>query len=317
MKRLAALLATVGVVSGMVSAQTRGARTVPGVGDRIMTVTRTSAWRLVRSIPVGFRTFHPQGMVKLGNMFYVSSVEVSAPTERLTPPQGAVDRTPGAGIGRIFQFDDAGKLVATARIGDGSAYHPGGMDYDGRNLWVPVAEYRPDSRSVIYRVNPATLEATEVLRVADHIGAVAYNSTDRTLHGVSWGSRRFYRWRTGPTGLVLNPGAPLASIRTVNPSHYIDYQDCHYVGGRRMLCGGVADYRQKPEGASFRLGGLDLVNLTDGRPVHQVPVPVVAPSGRPMTQNPFWAEASDTGLRVWFMPDDDTSTLFEYEVTAP
>jgi len=24
-------------------------------------------------------------------------------------------------------------------------YHPGGIDFDGVNIWVPVAEYRPDS----------------------------------------------------------------------------------------------------------------------------------------------------------------------------
>ena len=42
-------------------------------------------------------------------------------------------------------------------------YHPGGIDYDGRHIWVPVAEYRPNSRSIIYRVpvtqNPVWVEA--------------------------------------------------------------------------------------------------------------------------------------------------------------
>ena len=32
-----------------------------------------------------------------------------------------------------------------------------------------------------------------------------------------------------------------------------------------------------------------------------------------MTQNPFFVEAADTGLRAYFMPDDDKSTLFIYE----
>jgi hypothetical protein len=43
---------------------------------------------------------------------------------------------------------------------------------ESTHIWVPVAEYRPDSRSIVYRVDPATLEATEVLRFADHIGGI-------------------------------------------------------------------------------------------------------------------------------------------------
>jgi hypothetical protein len=33
-----------------------------------------------------------------------------------------------------------------------------------------------------------------------------------------------------------------------------------------------------------------------------------------MTQNPAWFEPTLTGLRAWFMPDDDESTLYVYEV---
>ena len=33
-------------------------------------------------------------------------------------------------------------------------YHPGGIDYDGRHIWVSVAEYRPNSRSIVYRIDP-------------------------------------------------------------------------------------------------------------------------------------------------------------------
>ena len=46
-------------------------------------------------------------------------------------------------------------------------YHPGGIDYDGDDIWVPVAEYRPNSRSIVYRVDPETMKATEVFRFAD------------------------------------------------------------------------------------------------------------------------------------------------------
>jgi hypothetical protein len=193
-------------------------------------------------------------------------------------------------------------------------YHPGGIDYDGRSLWVPVAEYRPNSRSIVYRVDPAAMTASEVLRFGDHIGGIVHNTDDATLHGVSWGSRRFYRWTLGTDGRVTNAKLPPAKLRTRNPSHYVDYQDCKYAGRRRMLCTGVTEMRATPGAAPFRLGGIELVDLRDGRPLHQVPVLLWTPGGLDMTHNPTWFESSAAGLRGYFLPDDDTSTLYVYEV---
>jgi len=33
-----------------------------------------------------------------------------------------------------------------------------------------------------------------------------------------------------------------------------------------------------------------------------------------MTHNPVWIEATANGLRAYFMPEDDTSTLYIYDV---
>jgi hypothetical protein len=193
-------------------------------------------------------------------------------------------------------------------------YHPGGIDYDGHHLWVPVAEYRPDSRAIIYRVDPNTMKADEVFRFADHIGAIVYNTDDRTLHGVSWGSRRFYRWTLAEDGKVTNAATPPEQLRTLNPSHYVDYQDCKYAGARRMLCTGVTEIRQTPAAAPFRLGGMDLVDLVESRPLHQVPVLLWTAGGFDMTHNPVWVEASASGLRAYFMPEDDQSAIYVYDV---
>ena len=38
-----------------------------------------------------------------------------------------------------------------------------------------------------------------MFRFADHIGGIVHNTDDNTLHGVSWGSRRFYRWTLDAT----------------------------------------------------------------------------------------------------------------------
>src|SRR5262245_33041790 len=262
------------------------------VAERVMKLTRESQWTLVASVPIRFRTWHPQGMVKVGDTYFVSAVEVH-------------DRAAGKGVGHLFKIDKDGGLVSELKLGEGSIYHPGGIDYDGASIWVPVAEYRPDSRAIVYRVDPATMTATEMLRVADHIGAIVHNTDDRTLHGVSWGSRRFYRWTLGRDGKVTNAGAAPESLRTLNSSHYIDYQDCKYVGGRRMVCTGLADLRQSPDTPPFHLGGIDLIDLADGRPLHQAPVLLWTRHGLDMTHTPVWSEPGASGLRADFMHDDD------------
>jgi hypothetical protein len=285
------LIAIFAAAAIVVSAVQQDARSI--VAERVRSLTRSSHWTLVASVPVTFRTFHPQGMVKIGESVFVSSVEV-------------IDRDAGKGVGRLFKMDMSGHLAGELNLGEGAIYHPGGIDYDGRSIWVPVAEYRPDSRSIVYRVDPGTMKAEEVFRVDDHIGAIVHDTDESTLHGVSWGSRRFYRWTE--RGAVTR--------RSLNTSHYLDYQDCKYVGSHQMLCTGVTEIRSAPGGPLFRLGGLELVDLGDVRPLHQVPVLLWTASGLDMTHNPVWIEPSDAGLRGYFMPEDDRSTLYIYDVDA-
>jgi hypothetical protein len=284
------------------------------VTERVLGLTRDSVWTRVADVPMRFRTFHPQGMVKIGDTLYVSSVEVRSAPKRYPAPIGGHDRDAGEGTGHLFKIDMTGQLLADLTFGEGGVYHPGGIDYDGTSIWVPVSEYRPESRAIIYRVDPDAMRATEAFRFADHIGAIVHDTDARTLHGASWGSRRFYRWNLDRHGRVTNAGSP---VRTVNPSHYIDYQDCKYATAGRMLCSGVAELRQSPSSPAFRLGGLDLIDLDDGRPLHQVPVPLWTAGGVDMTHNPVWMEPSAAGLRAYFMPEDDSSTLYIYDVRFP
>ncbi len=285
------------------------------VATRVTALTRASTWTQVSATPVGFDTHHPQGMVKLGDLLLVSSVEVTTPTMRFPQPVDGLDRDAGAGVGHLFTMTLDGRRLADIVLGEGSIFHPGGLDYDGAHLWVAVAEYRPNSRSIIYRVDPTTLTAVAVLRVADHLGAIVHDTDARALYGVSWGSRRVYRWTLDARGAVTNARAPLESIRTLNPSHYVDYQDCKYAGARRMLCSGVAESRTA-SGAALALGGPHPARLDDGRPLHQVPLLLWTPSGMSLTRNPVFLEPTPNGLRGYFMPEDNVSTLYVYDVTA-
>jgi hypothetical protein len=294
------------------------------VADLVQGLTRETVWNLVESVPMKFTTFHPQGLVKIGDTLFVSSVEVKVRTRRFAQPIDGYDRDAGEGIGHLFKADRQGNLLAELTLGEGAIYHPGGIDYDGRYIWVPVTEYRPNSRSIIYRVDPATMKAEEVFRFGDSIGGMVHDTDDRSLHGVSWGSRRFYRWTLDAGGKVTNAAVPPEQLRTLNTSHYLDYQDCKYAGGHRMVCTGVTEMRQSATAPAFRLGGIDLVDLRDGRPLHQVPVLLWTAGGLDMTHNPVWLEPFDfaqgrataTRLRAYFMPEDDQSTLYVYDAST-
>ncbi|WP_246812310.1 DUF6454 family protein [Microvirga sp.] len=285
----------------------------PVLAERVTKLSRGTQWKPVSAVPINFLTHHPQGMVKIGDTLFVSSVEIQQPTKRFPQAVDGYDRDTGAGTGHLFKIDMKGNLIADITLGEGTIYHPGGIDYDGKYIWVPVAEYRPNSRSIVYRVDPETMKAEEMFRFADHVGGVVHNTDDKTLHGVSWGSRRFYRWSLDDHGKPTNANEAPEKLRALNTSHYLDYQDCKYVGKSRMLCSGVTEMRLTPDAAPFRLGGLDIINLTDGRPIFQTPVLLWTAAGMDMTHNPVWMEASDAGIRGYFMPEDDKSTLYIYE----
>jgi len=269
-------------------------------------LTRTTAWTLVKEIKVQFKTFHCQGMVKIGDEFWVSSVEINIPAG------GTFDRSKGAG--HLFKIDSTGKLLADLAIGEGSIYHPSGIDFDGAHIWIAAAEYRPDSQAIIYKVDTHTTQIKEVFRWKDHIGGIARNTATNTLHGISWGSRRFYQWPLDKEGQVRQPLPAPAEIAILNPSFYIDYQDNQYLGGQEMLYTGLNAYK-RPGGNTFALGGIDIVDLSKSQPVHQVPLQLWSPaSGAVMTQNPSFFELTEGGkVRGYFMPDDNESTIFVYE----
>ncbi|MEO7242236.1 MAG: DUF6454 family protein, partial [Variovorax sp.] len=239
------------------------------LADRVMQLTRGTKWKKVDEIAVRFDTFHPQGMVKIGDDFYVSSVEITKATTRYAAPVDGYDRDTGAGQGHLFRISAKGDLLGDLKLGEGSMFHPGGIDYDGTSIWVPAAEYRPNSRSIIYRVDPKAMRAEKVFEYGDHIGGLVHDTDANVLHGVSWGSRRFYAWPLDKEGKPTNAEVKPADLRVTNPAQYIDYQDCKYAPPNRMLCSGLNAYRPAPDAAVFRLGGFELINLKDNRPIWQ------------------------------------------------
>jgi len=107
------------------------------IAQRVGRLTRETQWQLVQSLPIKFRTFHPQGMVKIGETFFVSSVEVRTPTRRLSPPQHGYDRDAGEGSGHLFKIDKAGNLYVSG---------PGGLwilSPEGKHLGTIIGPKHP------------------------------------------------------------------------------------------------------------------------------------------------------------------------------
>lgn len=290
-----ALLAAIAIVTAVPASSEEE----PPVVKEFRKLGKGTHWHPAAEIKLQFSAYHPQGMVIIGDRIFFSTVQVFS-------------RVANTGAGRLYETNRKGEMVKAQKIGEGAMYHPGGIDYDGERLWVPVAEYRPNSRSIVYHVDPNTFEATEVFRFNDHLGAIVFNREERELWGVSWGSRRFYTWPVTEDLTVEEPSRPESAS---NGSHYIDYQDCHYVGGGYALCGGLNAYKivQNPQ-IHFALGGLDLIDLSQNQALHQIAVPKWVRPRLVMTNNPFYYEMTGIGLRFYFMPEDDeAATIYVYD----
>lgn len=274
------------------------------LAEKLLRLTPKSVWTLTDSIPLQFNAFHTQGIIKYGNNFIMTAVEVTQWPKKFDKPSGKPDRDAGKGIGHIFQFDGSGKLLYDIKIGEGDAYHPGGIDFDGKYVWIPVTEYRPNSFSIIYRFDPATRKVTEVLRVQESIGAIVHNTDNNTLTGANWDARRFYTWQ-----LAANDrAADAVTVKGVeNPSFFVAHQDATYLGNHLMLGSGFNTYEHGKE--KFKLGGWEIVDLRDFRPVRQLPIPKWSATGASMLNNPCTVEATGNGLRAFFVPDDDLKAV--------
>ena len=296
-----------------------GASTAPGAaavedGPRVARLfertTGATNWQLVRKVPLRFDAFHPEGLTRVGNRFVVSTVEVTEPTTKFPDGErGGTDRTAGAGRGHLIAFSASGRLLRRARLDDRARiYHPGGLDYDGRDLWTAVAEYRPNRPSIVYRLNPRTLRPRSSFRVRDHIGGIVHDTANRRVIGLNWGSRTAYHWTLS--------GRQIRSRE--NPSFFVDYQDCKYLGPARrraaplMLCSGISSY-SGPDAANLDLGGVALVDARSMRPVREIPFRLYTDQRQVATRNALDVGIVNGRLRLYLVADDNASDLLVYE----
>lgn len=247
-----------------------------GLIAEIAALSSSTAWSLVSSTPLRFPAFHPQGLVRHGELWWLTTVDV-------------------VGVrGHLLAFDDDGAPQADLLIGDGAEFHPGGFDVADGVAHIPVAEYAPHSSTSLWRVDLDDPDPTVAFHLHDHLGAICFRPERNEHVAVTWGSREILR--LSADGVELD--------RVSNPSHFIDIQDNQRVGPDVLLCSGVSF---PPSGESFvGIGGVGLLHLDELAWLHQVPIVERTPAKRPITYNPVWAElAADGSLLLSVVPDDD------------
>ena len=225
-----------------------------------------------------------------GELFHVHGLEIAGERIWVT----SVDR--GSRRGYIHEFDRAtGRFLRRLDLTDGARYHPGGISIAGGSIWVPVAEMRPDSSSVLVEIDADTLQIRRRVPFADHLGCVAV-SGERLVAG-NWDSRLLYVFDlTGKGRTRIFP----------NPSR-TRYQDMKFVddhlvaGGNRGLWSGTVDW-------------IDFPTMTLARTLRAGAVGTVRPFGR---GGPNTGEGmAIDGRELYVVPEDGPSRLFRFRLDA-
>jgi hypothetical protein len=261
-------------------------------------VDRSTGWQLTSKLKLDFPTYHPEGLAMAGGHIFLSSTQIIEPTQKYPTPVDGYDRTPGKGIGHVFVMDQQGHLQKDLTFTFGDVYHPGGIDTDGTSVYVPVAQYRPNSSAIMFRIDVKTLAVQKLFEFKDHVGGIVRDQTTGDLIGNNWGSRHFYEWN--------RQGRLVADWK--NPEDLVDYQDCQYVPSAKMLCGGVTNLPQTTAaggaGAVYELGGLSLIDLRTHGIINDVPFQQWSTAGHVATRNPVKLVADGDQLTMYAAPDN-------------
>jgi len=219
----------------------------------------------VRVLELRVTTAHVQGIDTDGLHLWVTSV----------------DSAKRKGYLQEFAVAD-GRLERDIEVQDGARFHPGGIAADGDSIWIPVAEYRRWSTSVIQRRSKRTLELEFQFPVPDHIGCLAV--TPQLIIGGNWDSREFYLW--DHQGKL---------IRKVAATSGNAYQDMKVRDGKLVASGLIAGGR----------AAVDWLNLSTMALIHRLQLGTTDRS-QPLTREGMTV----FGNRLWLLPEDGDSRLF-------
>lgn len=175
---------------------------------------------------------HTQGLEVVDGQFWVTARrEDSDPRQPLL-----LHTSPGAADWTVWELPRP----------EPSFDHPGGLQSDGRRLWIPLAESRRNGRSVIQAyalaaLTPGQPPVPEIeFPVSDHIGALAVTPDTQRLLGASWDTAQVYLWDAQGTLRQTLTGSMLErlGLGTEHPSQSgLAVQDWKFVGDRLYAAG--------------------------------------------------------------------------------
>jgi hypothetical protein len=224
---------------------------------------------LLRVIELKGKTHHVQGIEADADRLWVTSV----------------DKITHSGWLQEFSLPD-GELIRETQIQDGARYHPGGISGAGESLWIPVAEYKANSTSVIQKRSKRTLAIEKQFTVQDHIGCIAVSG--ETVIGGNWDSRDLYFWNT--VGKLLR--------KIPNPTQ-TSFQDMKAVGETLVGSGG------SPGGP----GEIEWIDLPTLKPVKRIT------AGKTDRGDSFTREGMlIRGDELMLLPEDGSSRLFVFRL---
>lgn len=274
----------------------------------ILASTSPAEWELIESIDLKFDTYHPQGLVKVGEDFFITTVAVDRRPRYSRNGKQITVQDEGAGKGYLIKFDRKGNLLNKIELCEGPIFHPGGMDFDGKYIWVPITKYYPYSRSLIVRINAATLRVEKVCYVDDSIGAIVHNTDNNTLVGANWDADEFLTWQLDKKGNVTDGNLTAEQRRKPNSVKHLAIQDCKYIGGGKMVGFGL---KNTPKG---RVGGFDVIDTRTFEKLRSADVELRTTRHKTfVTGNPSTIEISDGKMHLYFAPEDNQTTLYIYQ----
>lgn len=224
-----------------------------------------------------------------GELFHVQGLELEATRVWVT----SIDRRSRKAY--LHQFDRAsGKFLRRIELTDGKRYHPGGISISGRSLWVPVAEMRPRSSTVLMEIDTQSLQVLRRIEVSDHLGCVAVSGG--MLVAGNWDSRQFH---------IIDLADP-GKLKTVDNPSRTAFQDIKFVGdqlvaaGTRSLWSGTLDW-------------IDWPGLKVTRSLRSGAIGPVRPFGRggAYTSEGMAIEGRD----LYVVPEDGPSRLFHFQLS--
>jgi len=266
------------------------------VTTKLMATSDSSEWQRVGQLDLDFATDNPQGLLRVGDRWFLSTVRI--PEGEPGNPDLTV---PGDGyLIEVGRSGAVGVEKRRLRLGAGMVYHPGGIAHDGTNLYVPVSEYRPDSSCHIYKVDLETFQTVgDPVEFPDHIGALSIDPARRRIYGMSWASRRIYVWDYDWNLVYANK----------NPIENVAYQDIDFMGGSTLACGGVMTFDLN--GMEVNIGGIDLIDTNTWLPFHRIMITTKTHTGRLLSYNAFAHRFDLPDLHLLFVPDDDEDSHVE------